>query len=65
MSYRNLDFRLGRADRVVVEDSTPTPAEANAAETYVDIAPSIKNLEKKEKVGYPLSSLGGNFSLIW
>lgn len=53
------------ADQSVVEDSTPTPAEASAAETYVDVAPSLKNLEKKEKVGYPLSPLEGNISLIW
>ena len=50
MSYRNLDSGLGRADQVVVEDSTPTPAGTGAGETYVDIAPSLKNLEKKEKV---------------
>jgi len=50
VSYRNLDAGLGRADQVVVEDSTPTPADTGAAETYVDIAPSLKNLEKKEKV---------------
>jgi hypothetical protein len=38
-----------RADSIVVEASTPTE-ETSAVESYVDIAPSLKDLEKKEKV---------------
>jgi hypothetical protein len=42
----------------VVEDSTPTAETSTAAESYVDIAPSLKDLEKKEKVSPYTPDLG-------